>query len=403
MIHKPGGKNMLASKSVIGITALTLATLVTGASAQRSNKEPIKIGVATDLSSTYAPLADQAVRAIKFAVDEAQGAGGVDGRPIEYKILDSESKPEVARRQLERLTLEGYHLLTGMVSSGETLAVAPLLERWNALYISTMSKGDTITGSECKPRLFRVIPNNSMDTAATKSWLSSREEKKWAIIAADITFARGSADLFKQLLKDTGRELAIDLYPAANTNDYAPFIEQIKASQPDGVWVVIGGRDAITFTQQAKQFGLIGSTTIAGVSYITDREAEQLGADSEGIYGIINYNATVDTPANVEFVKKWRAVYSADPSIFEGETYIGMQILFQAIQETGSVDPATLSDWLRGKTFNTLKGEAVMREDNQLLVPNYFGKVENYQGTYRPVIETSIPAEEVAPPVTCAF
>nr|HMS59141.1 formyltransferase family protein [Tepidiformaceae bacterium] len=45
----------------------------------------------------------------------AAGKGGVAGHKVEIKILDTEAKPEVARKQAEKLALEGYKILTGTI------------------------------------------------------------------------------------------------------------------------------------------------------------------------------------------------------------------------------------------------------------------------------------------------
>ncbi len=386
--------------ALLTLTASALSLAVTASFAQ--GREPLRIGVVTDLSGTFAPLGEQGVNAIKFAADEANKAGGIGGRQVQYRILDSEGKPDVARRQAEKLVSDGYRLLTGLVSSGETLAIAPLLERWDALYVTTMAKADGITGSDCKPRLFRANMSNSMDSAAIKNWLSTRSEKKWAIVATDITFARGSAELFSKLVRESGGAVLSEHFPPAQTSDYAPFIQQIKASDAQAVWVVVGGRDAITFAQQANQFGLIKSKTMAGVSFIADSEAKQLGEVVKGIFGIVSYSASIDTPENKTFVQRWKQANGGLPTNFEGDTYLSKRMLFDAASATGSIDPKTMAAYVPGKSFNTVKGPATMRaEDNQLITRNYFGVIDLYEGAYRPVITTTLSPAQIAPPVSC--
>ena len=99
------------------------------------SQEVIKIGVPTALTGTYAGLGNEAVRAVQFAAEEANAKGGIDGRKVEIKILDTEAKPDVARKQAEKLALDGYKILTGTIASGEGLAMAPMLERWDAIYV----------------------------------------------------------------------------------------------------------------------------------------------------------------------------------------------------------------------------------------------------------------------------
>jgi branched-chain amino acid transport system substrate-binding protein len=364
--------------------------------------EPLRIGVPTDLSGTYATLGEEVMRAVRFAVDEANAKGGVAGHPVEYKSYDTEAKPDLARRQAEKLVSEGYPILTGLIASGEGLAIAPLMDRWGSIYISTINKADELTGASCVPRVFRVNTQSAMDAATVKPWLAGRKEKKWAVVAIDIAWGRGSGRLFADTAKSLGKEVVAELYPPANTNDFAPYIEQVKNSGAEGVWVVLAGRDAINFAQQAKQFGLTDAITVAGVSFTTDGTVKTLGDAAKGVYGIINYSATLDTPENKAFVKAWTAKYNTPPTNFEGETYLGMQVLFQAVQAANSVKPDDVAKALAGHQFDTIMGKLTIRaEDHQLLKPNYFGVVEAVDGTLRPVIKTTVSAEDVAPAVTC--
>jgi branched-chain amino acid transport system substrate-binding protein len=364
--------------------------------------DPLKIGVPTDLSGTYATLGEEVMRAVRFAVDEANAAGGVAGHKVEFKSYDTEAKPDLARRQSEKLVQEGYPILTGLIASGEGLAIAPLMERWGSIYISTINKADELTGANCVPRVFRVNTQSAMDAATVKPWVGERKEKKWAVVAVDIAWGRGSGELFSKAVKSLGKELVAELYTPANTNDFAPYIEQVKKSGAEGLWVVLAGRDAINFAQQSKQFGLTDSITVSGVSFTTDGTVKTLGDAAKGVYGIINYSATLDLPANQKFVKAWVAKYKVPPTNFEGETYLGMEVLFQAVAAANSVKPDDIAKAMSGREFDTIMGKLKVRaEDRQLLKPNYFGIVEPVDGVLRPVIKTTVSAADVAPPVTC--
>ena len=383
------------------MTGLALAAALSAAGAARA-ADPLKIGVATDLSGTYASLGDEVMRATRFAIDEANAAGGVDGRKVEFKSYDTEAKPDLARRQVEKLVMEGYPVVTGMIASGEGLAIAPLMERWGSIYISVVNKADELTGANCAKRVFRVNTQSAMDAATVKPWLKERKEKKWAVVAIDIAWGRGSATLFSEAVKSTGKEMVAELFPPANTNDFAPYIEQIKKAGAEGVWVVLAGRDAINFAQQSKQFGLTDAITVAGVSFTTDGTVKTLGDAAKGVFGIINYSSTLDTPENNSFVKAWTEKYKVPPTNFEGEAYLGYQVLFQAVKDAKSVKTDDIAKALPGKTYDTIMGKLVMRaEDRQLLKPNYFGVVEMVNGELRPVVKTTVSAADVAPAVAC--
>lgn len=362
-------------------------------------KDPIKIGVPTALTGTYAQLGDEAKRAIEFAVAEANAAGGIDGRKVEVRYLDTEAKPELARQQGEKLALAGYNILTGSIASGEALAMGPMLGRWNALYVSTINKADDITGKQCQPRMFRVNRPDNSDAAVVQPWLATRPEKKWAIMAADIAWGRNSGGSFRKAADATGKTIVSENYPAFGSNDYAAHIQKVADSGAEAMWVALAGRDAINFAKQAKQFGLFEKVVTGGTSFTTDGTVKVLGDVVKGIHTIINYSATLDTPGNKKLVADWAVKYpGTQPTNFEGETYLGMQVIFQAVKKAGSIRPADVAKALEGGTFETILGTQTMRkEDHQLVGPNYFGSVQMHNGILRPVINMTVPADVATP------
>src|SRR6185369_3645570 len=164
------------SKTVIAGLCLAAATAIGSGAAIAQSGEPVRIGLPTALSGPYAGLGAEAKRAVEFAVAEANAKGGVQGRKVELKVLDTEAKPDVARKQAERLALDGYKILVGTIASGEGLAMAPMLDRWDALYVSTINKSNKLTGDSCVPRMFRVNHSDAQDAAVVKPWLATRKE-----------------------------------------------------------------------------------------------------------------------------------------------------------------------------------------------------------------------------------
>ncbi|MBM3555646.1 MAG: branched-chain amino acid ABC transporter substrate-binding protein [Alphaproteobacteria bacterium] len=380
-------------------TLTSVVALATLAAMPTLAQNTIKIGVPTAQSGTYAGLGNEAIRAVKYAVDEANAAGGVIGRKVEFRVLDTEAKPDVARRQAEKLALDGFKILTGTIASGEGLAMAPMLERWDALYVSTINKANPITGKECQPRVFRVNKQDAMDGAVVQPWLATRKEQKWAIMAADIAWGRDVGASFRKAVEANKRQIVVENYSPFGTKDFAAYIQQIKSNGAEGVWVGLAGLDAINFAQQAAQFGLVQSTFVGGVSFVTDNTVKTLGDIAKGMWGVINYSSTIDTPENKKLVEGWRKAYNGDePTNFEGETYMGMQIIFEAMRRAKSDKPIEVAKAMHGGTFDTILGKLTMRaEDHQMASPNYFGVIDVHNGKLRPVVTMTFPKEQVSP------
>jgi branched-chain amino acid transport system substrate-binding protein len=291
-------------------------------------------------------------------------------------------------------------LLFGTITSGEGLAIAPNLVRWNALLVSPYSKSSKLIGDSCQSRFFRTDPSDPAEMRATKTWLESRKEMKWATIASDYAFGHDATEGFNKVAASVGKRVAKNFFPAFGTNNYAPYIQQIREAAPDGLFVMLAGRDAINFITQAKQFGLLGTLVMGGLTYNQDATLAAVGKDAIGLWGNIEYSPLIDTSESRAFVAAWKKKYGDDPIDQEGQGYIGVSTLLQAIEKAASDDPASVAKALSGGTFETLLGKATMRAgDHQLMAPITFGEVEEVNGKARNVPSLVLPPEEVTPPV----
>ena len=89
-------------------------------------KDPVKIALVTSKSGGFATMGADVANGIKFAVDEANAKGGVDGRKIIVVEGDDESTPDAGRRVAEKLARDGHNLIIGPITSGISLLAKPL-------------------------------------------------------------------------------------------------------------------------------------------------------------------------------------------------------------------------------------------------------------------------------------
>lgn len=367
-------------------------------------REPIQIGIVTSQSGAFTAQGEDSLRGMQFAVDEANAAGGVGGRAVVARVGDDESTPEGGRRVAEKFARGGHNLLIGPISSAITLALAQNLQRWDALYVSTLSKSDRITGDSCNARMFQSNHSDSMDLAIVQPWLKDNsKETRFAVIAADYVWGRDSAASFGRAADKLGKKVELSVFPPLGTKDFAPYIAQIKASGAEAVWVALVGRDLISFAKQAAEFGLTKSTRIIGHAYIMSFVMKATDNATEGVWGVLNYGAEIDTPRNKAFVAAWRKKFGRDPVENEVSGYNGVQMILQGVQKADSVKPLDVSKALAGMTMDTLFGPAKIRaEDHQLVKPNYMGRVKRVNGELRAAIESSFDPAVATPAASAA-
>lgn len=367
-------------------------------------KEPVQIGIVTSQSGGFTAQGEDSLRGMQFAIEEANAGGGVAGRPVKFQVGDDESTPDGGRRVAEKFARGGYNLLVGPIPSSITLALAQNLQRWDALYVSTLSKSDRITGDSCNARMFQANHSDAMDLAIVEPWLKvNAKETRFAVLASDYVWGRDSSESFSKSAAKLGKKVDLTLYAPMGTKDFAPYIAQLKSSGAEAIWVALVGRDLIAFAKQAAEFGLTSSKRIIGHSYIMNFVVKATDNATDGVWGTMNYGPEIDTARNKAFVAAWRKKFNRDPNENEVAGYSGVLMILQGVQKANSVKPVDIAKALSGATIETVWGPAKVRaEDHQLVKPNYIGRVKSVGGQLRPMIESSFDAAVATPAASSA-
>ena len=116
----------------------------------RAQPPTVKIGV---IHTVTGPLAEpgQACRlGAQMAADAVNAAGGIHslgGARLELILGDTQSKPEVARTEAERVINAGAQLLMGPFSSGDAAAMVPVVQQRRVPFLVDIAAADPITAN----------------------------------------------------------------------------------------------------------------------------------------------------------------------------------------------------------------------------------------------------------------
>ncbi len=381
-------KTSKVQKMLAGVVLVAALPLTAMAQA----KDPVKIALVTSKSGGFSTMGADVANGIKFAVEEANAKGGVDGRKIILAEGDDESTPDAGRRVAEKLAREGHNLILGPITSSISLAISQNLARWDAAFIGTISKADRLTQDACNPRFIRSNHSDAMDLAMINEWVKGLPGNNFAIMAADYVWGQDSAKSFEAAVTAQGKKVTTKLFVPLGTKDYAPYIQQLKAANVDAIWVAdVSG--AIAFTKQAADFGLIPKTPLIGHALLSNFVVKATGNALTNTPGNVGYTPDIDTPQSKAFAAAFKAKHNRLPSDTEGQAYNGAMVLFQGVTLAKSVKPEDVTKALRGAQVDTLYGKATVRAaDNQMVIPNYVARVKVADGVLRPVIEQTYPA-----------
>src|SRR5262245_35046135 len=129
---------MTRSSRVIGLLAVLLLALVAapGAGVAAPSGPPIRVGGSLALTGPLAATALVHKIVGEIYVDELNRKNGLLGRPVEWVLLDDQSKPDVARTLYERLvTVDKVDLLIGPYATGAILSAMGVAQRYDKLLV----------------------------------------------------------------------------------------------------------------------------------------------------------------------------------------------------------------------------------------------------------------------------
>ena len=124
----------LAAASIVAV-AFTF-----GAQAQTPSGKPIVIGQTLALTGPLGQTGMVHKIVGEIMIEDLNKAGGLLGRPVEWKLYDDESKGATARTQYERLiTVDKVDLIIGPYATEGILAAMTVAQRYKKLYIQKVS------------------------------------------------------------------------------------------------------------------------------------------------------------------------------------------------------------------------------------------------------------------------
>jgi branched-chain amino acid transport system substrate-binding protein len=363
------------------LTRCTLATIAALACAAPATAQtgPIRIGVVTPLSGTYAGIGQQVRWGLDLATKEINAAGGVSGRQVELVYEDSEANPAVAVQKAEKLfQVNKVDFLTGTVNSGATLAVGQVAERNSRLMATTVSFADSITGEKCSPNVFRVNARAGMQSAALADWMASTQKNANVYyLGPDYEMGRSTVAAFKSAAEGKGAKTAGEVFAPLDNKDYSPYFGQIRSARPTVIYTSVAGNDTVRLFNQMAEFGINRNVQVVGASgTVTSQNLAAIGKNADGFVTGVGYSPLIDSDQNRKFVAAFEAANKAQPDLYGADSY-GVLFMFKAAAEKAkTLDTDKLREAMRDLQWATPQGVKTLRAgDHQAMQDMYAVRV----------------------------
>ncbi|MFI5331063.1 MAG: ABC transporter substrate-binding protein [Desulfobaccales bacterium] len=239
-----------------GKLAIILAVVLVGALAVAAPAaEPIKIGAFFALSGPAAPIGTPTKLVAEMVVDQINQAGGINGRPIELVVGDTESDPAKAASIAKKFIFsDKVAAIIGPTSTGEGMQVKKIVEEAGMPTFMTVG-GDPPIMKETGPFTYVFKSPQRSSTAVKKLYGYLKEKKltKVALLTASDPFGKDGVVWLKKLAPDFGITLVAEEAFGPKDTDMTPQLTKIKNVAPQAIIVwTIGPAGAIVAKNKAQ-------------------------------------------------------------------------------------------------------------------------------------------------------
>jgi branched-chain amino acid transport system substrate-binding protein len=347
------------------------AAMAAAVAAQAADK--VKIGFISTLSGPNAAIGSDIRDGFNLAVK--LNGGKLGGLPAEVLVGDDQLKPELAKQFAERfLRLEKVDFITGVVFSNIVLAVAPDAIASKVFFISPNAGPAQYTGAQCNPFFFAASWPSEAYSEAAGEYVTSKGIKNVIFLAPNYVGGQDAATGFKRYYKG---KLVDEMYTKLGQLDYAAELSQIRAKQPEALYVFLPGGMGVNFIKQFVAAGMSRDIQLIVPLWGSDQDIiRAVGEPMLGLFSVGHWSIDLDNAANRKFVPAFEAEYKRLPTGYAASGYDTALLIDSGIRRVkGRIeDQDALRAALRAADFKSVRGEFKFNR-NQFPIQNYYLQV----------------------------
>ena len=356
MTHKSKTGHAAARVTRRTFTAGAAATGMLAGSAPfqilRAQGGALKVGVLLPRSGVQAGIGQDCQRGVEIAPGLLKDLGLPS---LQIMNGDTESNPQIARAQAEKLIGEGAQLLIGAFDSGQTTTIAQVAEQKGIPFVINIAAAPPITEQGYK-FVFRNFPTAPMilgdafNNQKEVFQIAGATPKTVVFMHVNDTFGtamqKGIEAMFPRfnMPYKIAETIAYDL----RARDLSVEIAKAKAAGADALLVVSRLNDAILLTRELikQRWSPMGVLSM-GPGWYEDQYLKTLGKLSDGPMSFVPWydpNKKLSKALEAAVVKAYPDINLNTNHIY---TFEALLVAADAYKRAGSTDPKALADAIR--------------------------------------------------------
>jgi branched-chain amino acid transport system substrate-binding protein len=330
---------------------------------------PVRIGYCLSLSGPVAGNTRSAQLAHQIWCEDVNRQGGLLGRPVELVCHDDQGDAGQVPGLYERLIeTDRVDLVLGGYGTNTLLAAMPTIIERGRFFVGLMGLG--VNNALNYANYFAMIPTGPDPNAALTAGffaLATRQSPQpgsVALLSADAEFSKNPVLGAKANAKSHGFRIGFEQTYPLSTRDFAPILDAVADSGAELLFLCSYLDDSIALVRALAEHAY--RPKIVGASMIGPQNAEVKTTLGPLLNGLVNYEYWAPTPQLMfegtgAFLDAYQArAREAGVDLLGHYTallaYAQMQVLAEAVRETGSFNDDRLAAYTRDTVFQTVIG-----------------------------------------------
>jgi branched-chain amino acid transport system substrate-binding protein len=357
-----GGTGTTGTTTTTGTTSGTSTTAdatakrpVPTAAGNTAKDNTIIIGMVSSLNGDLKPWGDDSAKGGQLAVEEFNKANpnGIGGKKIDFRIADSNSKPEQGKSAAEKLMNDGAIAIVGEVASGITAQIAKAAFEKGVPVVAVGATRTDLT--DIGSNVFRVCYTDDFQGPVMAKFAYDELGKRKAALVTDQKqpYSTGLSNSFRDAFTKMGGTVVDEEFYNSGDTQFSGQLTNLKSKQPDVIFMSGYFNETGPLARQARDQGIGKDVPLLGGDGWDSREILTTGGDAIlGSFFCNHYNNKETRPAVADFLTKWRAKYGGqDPGTTMGALgYDGVMMTLQALKTAAGPDSKDLTDAIENTT-----------------------------------------------------
>lgn len=310
-------------------TLLLCCALLAAACAPR---EPVRLGFLGGLSGRVADLGEAGRDGTQLAVEEANAAGGIDGRPIELIIEDDGQNAEKALAAIDKLAAGKVVAIIGPMTSAMAVAVLEPSARAGLLLVSPTVTASTLSDKD--DNLFKVVSSTREHARLSAESIFALGQRRVACIydTNNVAYTKDWLEQFRTAFEAKGGLLVgSETFTSGVDASYSAAVSKLKTAAADSLHFIANATDTVRLLQLSRAAGLTQPASAA--TWAATEQLIELGGHSVEELRLTQYFDREDTsPRYVRFRDTYRARFKQEPGFASVAAYDATHAVIKALR-----------------------------------------------------------------------